>query len=102
MGYTANTGQLSVISTEAGRWRADEMGDRMVAFLNAIYRQTGRRPEAVVIERAASGYGIIDRYSATLPIVPIIPQGSKEDRCGAVAYIVNQGGVWLPSEAPWL
>ncbi len=102
MGYTARTGQLSLISAEAGRWRADEMGDRLVAFLNAMYRQTGRHPEAVVVERAAAGYGIIDRYSATLPIVPIIPQGSKEDRAGAVAYIVNQGSVWLPAEAPWL
>jgi predicted phage terminase large subunit-like protein len=102
MGYTESTGQLSVLGAEAGRWRADEMGDRMIAFLNAIFRQTGLRPEAVLVERAASGYGIIDRYQSTLPIVPIIPTGSKEDRAGAVCYIVNQGGVALPAEAPWL
>jgi hypothetical protein len=102
MGYVGQTGQLPVLAAEAGRWRADQMGDRMVAFLNAIYRQTGRHPEAVVVERAAAGYGIIDRYSNSLPIVPVIPTGSKEDRCGAVCYLVNQGGVSLPVQAPWL
>jgi hypothetical protein len=102
MGYTERTGQLSLLGAEAGRWRADDMGDRMIAFLGAIYRQTGLHPEAVLVERAASGYGIIDRYQSTLPIVPIIPTGSKEDRAGSVCYVVNQGGVCLPAEAPWL
>jgi len=102
MGYSDATGLLPVLAAEAGRWRVDEMGDRMVAFINAVYRQTGLRPDAVVVERAAAGYGIIDRYSSTLPIAPTIPVGSKEERSGAVAYIVNQGGVSLPVAAPWL
>jgi phage terminase large subunit-like protein len=102
MGFTASTGKLSLLSAEAGRWRVDEMGDRMVAFVASMQRLTGKWPEAVLIERAAAGYGLIDRYSATLPVVPVFPVGSKEDRAGAVCWIVNQGGVWLPVEAPWL
>jgi hypothetical protein len=35
-------------------------------------------------------------------IVPITPKGSKEERCGANCYVVNQGGLWLPKDAPWL
>ena len=102
MGYQASTGKLAVLGVEAGRWRVDEMGDHMIAFLNAMYRITGLYPEAVLVERAAAGYGIIDRYQSTLPIVPVYPTGSKEDRAGSVAYIVNQAGVWLPAEAPGL
>jgi phage terminase large subunit-like protein len=102
MGFQAATGKLALLGVEAGRWRVDEMGDRMVAFIGAISRLTGLQPEAVLVERAAAGYGIIDRYSPTLPIVPVYPTGSKEDRAGAVCWIVNQGGVWLPAEAPWL
>jgi hypothetical protein len=101
LGYSSHSG-LSLISAEAGRWRSDEMGDRMIAFIEAIYRQTGIGPEAVIVERAAAGYGVIDRYSRVLPIVPIIPEKSKEDRAGGVAYIVNQGRVSLPEQAPWL
>jgi hypothetical protein len=100
MGFTAATGKLSLLATEAGRWRVDEMGDHMVAFVKQMRRLTGRHPEAVLIERAAAGYGLIDRYSAVLPIVPVYPLGSKEDRAGSVCWIVNQGGVAIPVESP--
>ncbi len=61
-------------------------------------------PEAVVIERAASGYGLIDelRSATNLPIVPVVPRGSKFDRAASFSNIVNNGGLAVPEEAPWL
>jgi hypothetical protein len=103
LGYSAQTGRLSLLGAEAGRWRPDAMGEHMVAFLNAIYRLTGKWPEAICVEMAAGGYAIEDRYKNNWPmIVPITPKGSKEERCGANCYVVNQGGLWLPMDAPWL
>jgi hypothetical protein len=104
LGYSAQTGRLSLLGAEAGRWRPDAMGEHMVAFLNAIYRHTGKWPEAICVEMAAGGYAIEDRYKHNWPmIVPITPKGSKEERCGANCYVVNQGGLWLPTtDAPWL
>jgi phage terminase large subunit-like protein len=102
MGLNDATGQLSVIGAQAGRYRADEMGDQMIAFLNAIYRLTGLRPEACIVERAAQGYSIIDFFQNSLPIVPITPLGSKEERAAGVAHMVAKGLIHLPSEAPWL
>lgn len=32
----------------------------------------------------------------------VFPAGSKEERAGAVCYLVNQGAVQLPEDAPWL
>jgi len=32
----------------------------------------------------------------------LIPKGSKEERAGAVAYMVNRGQVAVPKDAPWL
>ena len=67
-------------------------------------RMTGKRPEAVIIERAAGGYWVEDRYSATLPIIPVTPKGSKIERAGAVSWVINQGKVSLPGvdSSPWL
>lgn len=102
VGYRQETGQLFLLCAEAGRWRSDDMGEHLISFVAAMQRLTGIPPSAVLVERAAAGYGIIDRYSATLPIVPVFPTGSKEDRCGSVCWIVNQGRVLLPVSAPWL
>jgi predicted phage terminase large subunit-like protein len=59
-------------------------------------------PEAVIVERAAAGFGIIDRLSAELSIVPLVPRGSKEQRAAAVCSLVNGGQVEFPQQAPWL
>ncbi len=102
LGWCQAAGQIQVIGVAAGRWKQDEMGDQMEAFYAAMYRLTGRQATAIVVERAAAGYGIIDRYSRRYPIQPGEPRGSKEERAGAVCYIVNRGSVALPESAPWL
>jgi hypothetical protein len=37
-----------------------------------------------------------------MPVVPMSPKGSKEERAGAVCWLVNKGVVQLPENAPWL
>ena len=98
----SNDGKLLVLDVARGRWRQDELEQEVVAQFSAITRLTGIVPEAVIIERAAAGYGLIDRLSGTLPIVPLIPKGSKEDRAGSVCSLVNRGVVQFPKDAPWL
>jgi predicted phage terminase large subunit-like protein len=98
------TGRLYLIRAQAGRYRPDAMGDKMVAFLECVYRMVGKRPEAVIVEMAAGGFWVQDRYSSTLPIIPVTPKGSKIERAGAVSWVINQGKVSLPDvdSSPWL
>jgi predicted phage terminase large subunit-like protein len=96
------SGALRVIAVTRGRWRQDEIHNRLVDFYQAMARLTGIWPEAVCVERAAAGFGIIDHLSRQMPIVPVYPHGSKEDRAGSVCYLVNRGQVALPASAPWL
>jgi len=63
---------------------------------------TGIFPEAVVVESAAGGYGVIDLLSGQLPIVPLYPRGSKEDRASSVCFLVNTGRVAIPESASWV
>lgn len=59
----------------------------------------GVYPEAVCVERAAGGYGILNLPMTT---VPMSPKGSKEESAGAVCWLVNKGVAQLPENAPWL
>ncbi|HLX83157.1 MAG TPA: hypothetical protein VKR59_04635 [Terriglobales bacterium] len=102
MGFDNATGRLKVISVRRGRWRQDQMHVELVDFYLEMQRLTGRRPESVIVEQAAAGWGIIDGLSHKLPIEPLIPKGSKEDRASSVCYLVNRGSVSLPDGAPWL
>lgn len=101
LGVTAEN-QLQVLDVARGRWTQDVLEQHIVQQAHALARLTGIVPEAVVVERAAAGYGIIDRLSDQLPIVPLIPKGSKEDRAAAVCSLVNRGQVQFPQQAPWL
>jgi predicted phage terminase large subunit-like protein len=100
LGLFQNT--LKLLSMKRGRWRQDIMQAQLLDFYDSCTRLTGLRPEAVIVERAAGGYGLIDHFAGQLPIIPVIPQGSKEERAGAVCWIVNRGQVALPESAPWL
>ena len=93
---------LKVLAVRRGRWRQDQIHMELVDFYQAMGRLTGRAPERVIVEKAAAGYGIIDGLGWRLPIEPLTPRGSKEERAGAVCYLVNRGQVALPESAPWL
>lgn len=94
--------KLLVLDVIRGRWKQDELQAEVLAQFAAVTRKTGIRPEAVIVERAAAGFGLIDMLGSQLPIVPLIPKGSKEERAAGVCYIVNRGQVAFPREAGWL
>ena len=97
-----NDRKLAVLDVRRGRWPQDVLEEQIVDHTRAVTRLTGIVPEAVIVERAAAGFGIIDRLSGILPILPLIPKGSKEDRAAAVCSFVNRGQVLFPAQAPWL
>jgi predicted phage terminase large subunit-like protein len=90
---------LKVLGVRRGRWRPDVMAAQLIDFYNAMQRRYGPYPEAVVIERAAGGYGLL---TLPLPVAPADPKGDKEERAGSVCWLVNRGLVQLPQEAQWL
>jgi predicted phage terminase large subunit-like protein len=102
MGFDAQTGHIKILDARRGRWRQDQLHVEVVNFYLALQRLTGKTPESVIVERAAAGYGVIDGLSHKLPIEPLIPKGSKEERAAAICYLVNRGSVSLPESAPWL
>lgn len=90
---------IKVLGVRRGRWRPDVQNQQLIDFYSAMQRRYGVYPEAVCVERAAGGFGMM---SLPLPIVPMTPRGSKEERAGAVCWLVNKGVVQLPEDAPWL
>lgn len=102
LGLDEQEDMLRLLGCSAGRWKHDDMGNHLVEFASSVHRIVGTRPEAIVVESAAGGYGIIDRYEHVLRIVPISPKGSKELRAQEVCWLVNRGRVSLPIDAPWL
>jgi predicted phage terminase large subunit-like protein len=91
---------LKVLSVKRFRGRPDEMKQQLIDFYQAMLRRYGVYPEAVCIERAAGGYALLDIQG--MPTVPIDAHGDKEERAGAVCWVVNRGFVQLPQGAPWL
>jgi predicted phage terminase large subunit-like protein len=94
--------RLQILDVRRGRWTQDQLEEEIVNHTRNVARLTGILPEAVIVERAAAGFGIIDRLDGILPIVPLIPKGSKEDRAASVCSLVNRGLVLFPVQAPWL
>jgi predicted phage terminase large subunit-like protein len=71
----------------------------------AIIDQFNRfRPNAILIEDAASGQSVIQdlRRTTSLPIVPVKPKGSKQSRADTVSPLFEAGKVYLPESATWL
>jgi predicted phage terminase large subunit-like protein len=101
LGLTSDA-RLQILDVRRGRWPQDRLEEEIFDHARSLVRLTGIFPEAVIVERAAAGYGIIDRLSGILPIIPLIPKGSKEDRAASVCSLVNRGMVELPTQAPWL
>ena len=81
-----------------GRWEFPELKRKAVA-LAEIWR-----PNAVLVEDAASGQSLIQALKAEtrLPILPAKPQGDKQSRAHAVSPLVESGRVSIPPAAPWL
>ena len=70
----------------------------------AAYEGCRWPPRAVFIEDAASGQSVVQdlRRSTKLPVIPVRPEGSKENRADAIAPLFEAGKVVLPAHAAWL
>lgn len=62
------------------------------------------KPNAVLVEDAASGQSLIQALKAEtrLPVLPVRPFGDKVARASAVSPLVEAGKVYLPEAAGWL
>lgn len=67
-----------------------------------LYEQ--RRPDAVVIEDAASGQSLIQelKRETKIPIIAYKPDKDKVARVNAVTPIIEAGRAFLPESASWL
>jgi predicted phage terminase large subunit-like protein len=82
-----------------GRWEFPEL-KRQASMLAESWK-----PNAVLIEDAASGQSLIQtlRAETKLPILPVKTGGAdKQSRAHAVSPLVESGRVFLPESAPWL
>jgi predicted phage terminase large subunit-like protein len=81
-----------------GRWEFPQLKRQAVALADIW------RPNAVLIEDAASGQSLIQalKSETRLPILPVKPQGDKVSRAHAVSPLVESGRVCIPDSAPWL
>jgi predicted phage terminase large subunit-like protein len=81
-----------------GRWEFPELKRQAVALADIW------RPNAVLIEDAASGQSLIQalKSETRLPILPVRPMGDKVSRAHAVSPLVESGRVCVPDAAPWL
>lgn len=60
-------------------------------------------PDLILIEGKVSGYSLLaDLMSANLPVMRFDPgkYGDKIGRCRIVSHLIENGLVWLPTEAP--
>ena len=81
-----------------GRWEFPELKRQAVALADIW------RPNAVLIEDAASGQSLIQALKAEtrLPILPVKPQGDKVSRAHGISPLVESGRVCIPESAAWL
>jgi predicted phage terminase large subunit-like protein len=102
LGYDPAANRLLLLDVARGKWRQDQLLDEVRSQYGRVARLTGIRPEAVVVERAAAGFGVIDNLAGQLPVEPAYPHGSKEDRAASVCHYVNRGQLAVPREAAWV
>lgn len=67
-------------------------------------QSTGRNsPDLILIEAKVSGYSLLaDLMQANLPVMRFDPgkYGDKVGRCRIASHLIENGLVWLPTEAP--
>jgi len=61
-------------------------------------------PTVILIEDKGSGQSLGQdlRESTRLPVIMVVPQGSKIFRAQRVSPIVEAGHAWVPESAPWM
>lgn len=88
-----------IVDCIAGRWPYTKLRE-MVLSVHAKNLDI----ESVLVESSSNGLAVIDelRQTTRLPIVPIVPRGSKGSRAESVTGLFESGAVLLPEGAPWI
>jgi predicted phage terminase large subunit-like protein len=75
-----------------------DLGRKMKSVFQRLH------PQRFYIEDASSGTPLIQelRRTTSLPIIGVVPRGTKLARAEAVSGLFEAGKVKLPGEAPWL
>ena len=101
-----NDGYLYLIDLIRGKWEADELKKRCVAFWQKAKHTYGLSCRKLMIEDKASGTGLIQQLrKSTKPLIPVmaIPRNTdKLTRFMDVQGYIESGYVKLPVDAPWL
>ncbi len=107
----ANTGAVGYYLIDELHIRA-EMPELLAAIAAAFQKH---KPDAVLIEDAASGQSAIQTlrrgipttndpngHRLIIPVIPVKPQGSKQSRADDVSPLFQAGLVFLPELADWV
>lgn len=83
-------------------WRGKVEFPELKRISEALYDKD--RPDAVLVEDAASGQSLIQELQrdTKIPVLPIKVDSSKMARTYAATPIIEAGRVFLPKNAPWL
>jgi predicted phage terminase large subunit-like protein len=99
-------GYLYLIDMIRGKWEADELKKRAVAFWNKCKQFDGSQCRWLGIEDKSSGTGLIQQLQkSTIPKIPVkaIPRAKdKLTRFLDVQGYIQSGYVKLPRQANWL
>jgi predicted phage terminase large subunit-like protein len=83
-------------------WRGKAEFYELKRIVSEQYQK--HQPQAVYCEEAASGLALLSELRSTtgIPIIGIVPKGSKESRVEVVTPMFESGRVVLPKSAAWL
>ncbi len=96
--WASNGIEFFLLDAVRGRWEYPDLR-RRVAEMAVMHRVI-----AALIESAASGLALIQELKRTIsvPVIEVVPRGSKESRIDSILPIFEAGKVRLPEGAPWL
>lgn len=99
-------GYLYLIDLVRGKWEADELKKRAVAFWQKAKMLDNGACRKMMVEDKSSGTGLIQQIrKSTKPVIPVLAIQRNTDKLTRfmdVQGYIESGYVKLPTDAPWL
>lgn len=99
-------GYLYLVDLVRGKWEADELKRRCVAFWQKAKLLDNGTCRKMLIEDKASGTGLIQQIrKSTTPLIPVLAIQRNTDKLTRFMDVqghIESGYVRLPADAPWL
>lgn len=98
---------ITAVETATGWYVTDVWRQKVEApALERVAKQLYDRekPNIVLVERKASGYGLIQhlKHETTMPIYPVDVDRDKVSRVNAISPLIEAGRVFLPEGVAWV